>query len=49
MILPTILLFLAASAWIAWDMQTTFRDWLAGVAFLSLVGVTFAFIFACFS
>ena len=37
MIATTAVLFLALSAWIAWDMRTSLLDWIGSMAFLALV------------
>jgi hypothetical protein len=37
MIAITTFLFLAISAWIAWDMRTSFLDWIGSMAFLAMV------------
>jgi hypothetical protein len=37
MIAATTFLFLALSAWIAWDMRTSLLDWIGNMAFLALV------------
>ena len=37
MIAITTFLFLALSAWIAWDMRTSLLDWIGSMAFLALV------------